>query len=163
MIASVTAERIADTPPAADPERAAAFLERCEAATLEDQIRIPLATLGIPLAGAITHPVALSFGIHGDLTEAVRSHEAIRFTWRTGTPLLPDFNGTLRFCSAPRDRTQLVFSGTYRPPFGPLGALFDRLFGRRAARATARDLLARIADELERGERAYRATHPTLA
>jgi hypothetical protein len=37
------------------------------------------------------------------------------------------------------------------------------LVGRRLARATARDLLRRMAESLEADERSFRAAHPTSA
>ncbi len=43
----------------------------------------------------------------------------------------------------------LVLTGTYEPPLGVVGAAFDAAIGHRIAAATARNLLATIADSIE--------------
>jgi hypothetical protein len=45
--------------------------------------------------------------------------------------------------------TRITLTGSYRPPFGPLGAGLDWLFLRTVATATLKTLLARIAAALE--------------
>ena len=47
--------------------------------------------------------------------------------------------------------------GVYLPPFGPFGALFDRVLGRRLASATAQDLLDRLQTGLESAYRELKA------
>jgi uncharacterized membrane protein len=90
----------------------------------------------------------------------VSSHEALIFSWQAGSWLLPDLSGAVRFRLAPFNRTVVRIEGAYRPPFGPFGALFDRLIGRHIATATVRELVAEVAGALEEGEAAFRAAHP---
>jgi hypothetical protein len=159
MSATVEAERIAAAPVASAPEYTRAYLELIESHPIDADVRVPLRTLGIPFAGAISHPVTLSFGIHSDLTASEHAHEAIILHWEARSPFLPDFLGTLRFENAAHDRTRLILHGTYEPPLEPLGALFDRLIGHHIALATARDLLAKIGNAIEEAESNFRAAH----
>lgn len=50
------------------------------------------------------------------------------------------------------DSVSLVLKGSYDPPLGPAGQAFDAALGHRIAIATARDLLARIRDRIEKSE-----------
>ena len=160
MTSRVVAERICACPFSVVEEYAAGFLHDLEVAPPRSRVRVPLRTLGLPLGGSLTHSVTLRFGIHSDATDVVRRHEAIVFTWRTGSKWLPSLSGALRFRIAPHGQTLMLFDGTYRPPLGLAGALFDRLIGHRIARATACDLLTRLGDSAERAEAAFRARHP---
>lgn len=74
------------------------------------------------------------------------------FTGIPGRPLLPHFHGTVRFRIA-GSATRVLVEGSYRPPFGSLGRLFDHLVGCHIARASVRDLARRLADYLEARER----------
>jgi len=103
--------------------------------------------------------VAVTFGLHLDVAEAGRRHDEIHLSWSAGTPMLPDFRGTLRFRIA-GSGTEVLVEGSYRVPFGVLGSLFDDVVGRHIARASIGDLTRRIADALEVQERAWRAAHP---
>ena len=124
------------------------------------QVRVPLITLGIPLPGALRRRVAFSFSVHYDAIGTFRrENEEIHFRWRAGSRWLPDFGGTLRFVIASHQETLLVLDGTYEPPFGTYGAIFDEVIGRHIAAATASDLLSRVGKALEADERAFRAAH----
>ena len=62
----------------------------------------------------------------------------------------PLFAGELRVENAEDyDAFWLVLEGSYEPPLGLVGAAFDRIAGARIAAICARNLLARIADEIE--------------
>jgi hypothetical protein len=126
-------------------------LRRAEAGEDEAQIRVPIALLPLWLRRS----VAITFGLHYDVAEAGRRHDEIRLRWSAGTPLLPDFRGTLRFRIAGTG-TDLLVEGSYRIPFGTFGGLFDNLVGRHVAHASLRDLIRRIAGACETSERAWR-------
>ena len=97
----------------------------------------------IPLPRLERH-VAVTFGLHFDVTEGGRSHDEIRFHWESGSRLLPDFKGTLRF-RINGGGTQIVLEGAYVAPLGTFGRAFDRIIGSHVARSTLHDLGERIA------------------
>jgi uncharacterized membrane protein len=78
--------------------------------------------------------------------------------WTAGTRFFPDFHGALRLRIASVEETRLSLEGTYQPPFGAFGAVFDLVIGRRIARATMRDLLQRLGDAMEHREAKFRAS-----
>lgn len=47
--------------------------------------------------------------------------------------------------------TELAFVGSYRPPFGPIGAAIDRLVLHTVAQATVRSFIAQLAEAALRG------------
>lgn len=105
----------------------------------------------------------LSFGIHTDVGDGdERRHDEIRFAWHAQTRWLPNFAGTLRFSIVSHDETRLHLDGTYEPPFGFAGTLFDAAFGRHIAAATAGDVLSRVSTAMESAERAFREAHPAI-
>jgi len=56
----------------------------------------------------------------------------------------PTFHGTLSVADEGPGWSRLEIDGTYAPPFGPIGAVFDAAVGRRIAQATLRELLAEL-------------------
>jgi uncharacterized membrane protein len=76
--------------------------------------------------------------------------------WAADTPLLPHFNGTLRFRIAD-GRTRIVLDGSYVPPGGALGRIFDAVLGHRIALRTCEDLVRRLAADLTERERTWRS------
>lgn len=159
MTSHVAAQRRVRCPFSIAPAYAANFLRRFGAEPLETVIKLPFVALGLPFPGALKRKVRLRFRIQDDNSDTVRQHEAIRIVWWSESALLPNLSGTLRFRVAKPAETLLIFEGTYQPPFGTAGAIFDRFFGRHLATATARDLLVRIGDALEAEERTFRALH----
>ncbi len=111
-------------------------------------VRVPYRDLGLPFAGAVKHGVAVKFRRQEDLAEWGRFHDEIAFDWKAQSRWLPDFQGVLRF-RIETLKTRVILNGTYRPPFGWLGAAFDRVIGNHLALATCRDLLGRLALALE--------------
>lgn len=62
----------------------------------------------------------------------------------------PRFAGSLSVASSEDyDSFDLVLEGSYEPPLGAVGAVFDAVVGHRIAESTARNLLATIADSIE--------------
>jgi hypothetical protein len=149
---AVTAQAYAACPFSIAQEYAVDYLHHAEAGEAEAQIHVPVRLL----PAFFQRRVAVTFGLHADATEAGRPHEEIRLRWNAGTPLLPDFRGTLRFRIA-GPGTDVLVEGTYRAPFGALGRAFDDVVGRHIARASIGDLARRIATALETSERAWRS------
>jgi hypothetical protein len=149
---AVTIEAYAACPFSIAQEYAVDYLRRAEAGEAEADVHVPVRFL----PEFLRRRVAVTFGLHADLTEAGRPHEEIRIRWTAGTPLLPDFRGTLRFRIAGQG-TNVLVEGTYRVPFGALGRVFDDIIGHQIAQASLGDLARRIADALETSERAWRS------
>jgi hypothetical protein len=63
----------------------------------------------------------------------------------TGGALFPVLDADIRLVPAGDRSTVLGLTGSYRPPFGPLGAALDRAILHRVAAATIRNFLARVA------------------
>jgi hypothetical protein len=151
-VRAVTIEAYAACPFSIAQEYAVDYLRRAQAGEAEADIRVPIRFL----PGFIQRRVAVTFGLHADVTEGGRAHEEIRIRWHAGTLLLPDFRGTLRFRIAGQGTAVLV-EGTYRVPLGVMGRVFDDIFGHHIAQASLGDLARRIADALETSERAWRS------
>ena len=56
----------------------------------------------------------------------------------------PTFTGTLSVAEDAAGWSRIEIDGTYRPPFGIAGAVFDAAIGHRIAQSTASELLAEI-------------------
>jgi hypothetical protein len=107
-------------------------------------------------AGPLHFRVTIRSGLRTDVTEPGRAHDEILLHWSAGTPWLPDFVGTLRM-RIENSNTRLLVDGSYAPPGGALGALFDAIAGRRIARSTCDGVLRRIARALEDRELLWRS------
>jgi len=71
----------------------------------------------------------------------------------------PCFSGTISLPNADDyESCRVALDGTYEPPLGALGEVFDRTLGRAIAESTGRDLLDRIGMFIERASRAVEAT-----
>lgn len=135
-------------------EYATEFLRRAEAGGPEATIRVPWPS---PF-GFLHHHVALSFGIHEDVLEEGRRHDELRFRWQSGSRLLPDFRGTMRFRIEVL-RTRVHVAGGYTVPLGVVGSCFDQLVGKWLARASLQELADRVAAYLGECESTWRAAH----
>lgn len=96
-----------------------------------------------------------------DLADTARLHEAIVLNWRPRLRLFPNFEG---FVSVrPHFKgSMLAIEGSYTPPFGAPGRLFDRIGGRMLAFASLDFLLYRIRAYIERRYRTYVQACPTI-
>ena len=76
---------------------------------------------------------------------------AVPLRWEATGPsgLFPRLTGNLRLRSTEDGRTEVTLAGRYRPPLGRAGHAIDEALLGRAARATIRSVLARIAGALE--------------
>jgi hypothetical protein len=153
-LSRVVAERVAHCPFSVAHEYADDFFR--EAAVRGAEVGVRLRDVVPTLGGRLRQPVRLDSGRRPDEDESGRAHDQLEITWTAGTRFFPDFRGTLRLRIASVNETRLTLQGTYSPPFGAPGMVFDRLIGRRIARATMCDLLDRLADAMERREAAYR-------
>jgi hypothetical protein len=136
-------------------EYAADYLRDAERGGAAAGVRVPW-SLPFP---APQHRVALTFGLHRDVTDGGRSHDEIRFHWNSNSQLLPDFRGTLQF-RIDGDQTRILLDGTYLAPLGALGRFFDLIAGRRIARTSLQDVADRIAADLSERERTWRRDFP---
>jgi hypothetical protein len=150
-VRAVTVQAYAACPFSIAQEYAVEYLHRAEAGEAEARVHVPIRLLPF-----LQRRVAVTFGLHADVTETGRSHDEIRLRWNAGTPLLPDFRGTLRFRIA-GPGTDVLVEGTYHAPFGALGSVFNELIGHHIAEASLSDLARRIAEALEASERAWRS------
>lgn len=154
VISRVSVERLVQVPFSVAHDYAADFFRE---AGRDVEVRVPLRDLFWAGRGRFRRSVRLVFALHPDETDRGRIHDAMLIEWTAGTRLFPDFHGTLRLRIATVESTLLALEGCYRPPLGRPGLLFDRLVGRRIARATMRELLERVALAMERRELDYRA------
>lgn len=159
MASHVSVKRRVACPFSIAPGYAAHYLRRFEAGPLAGVVVVPIMPFGRFFYRALKQHVRLRIAVHGDPSDTVRCHEAIRISWWTESKWLPNLSGTLRFRVASHAETLLLFDATYVPPFGIVGAIFDRLYGHRIATATARELLGRLGGALEAEERAFRTAH----
>jgi hypothetical protein len=108
-----------------------------------------LAEVGVgPLGPRLGRRVTVALGAPARLPTTT----LLPFTWRpaSGTGLLPDLDGDLELGPLGRGRTQLALSARYRPPLGRVGRAADRVLLHRAAEATVKDFLDRVAAVLAR-------------
>jgi hypothetical protein len=155
MVTRITVERVARCPFSVAHDYAEEFLREIDARGAE--VRVRVRDLIPTRSGKLRRRVRIVFDRRLDEAETGRSHDVVALHWNAGTRLFPDFHGDLRLRIASVEETLLTLEGEYRPPLGPLGAVFDVLFGRRIARSTMNELVGRIAKALERREEAYRA------
>lgn len=80
----------------------------------------------------------------------------VHLTWEAAprADLFPVMTATLTVFALSPTETQLDFHGTYVPPLGPLGAVFDKAIGHRIAEAAARRFLEDTAERLRTDVRA---------
>lgn len=84
-----------------------------------------------------------------DLTDGTRIHEALTFRWRAHSWIpLPVMSGLITV--RPNGlATELRMEGTYAPPLGVLGQLFDRVIGYRLAQRTVNRFLDELRNFIE--------------
>lgn len=122
------------------------------------ELHVPLRDIAPTRGGHLRKHVRLVAQRMPDEHEPGRAHDAMEIDWAAGTRFFPDFHGALRLRIESVEETRLTLEGTYQPPFGPFGLVFDKLAGRRIARATMRDLLRRLGDAMEQREAEFRAS-----
>jgi hypothetical protein len=121
---AVRAEVRADCPFSVAEEYAVDYFRRAEAGYAEAEMRVPVRLL----PRFFHRRMAVAFALQADVVEAGRAHQEFRVRWTAGTPLLPNFRGTVRFRIAGPE-TRVIVDGSYEAPFGVLGRIFDHLIG----------------------------------
>jgi hypothetical protein len=150
MTTTIVAYEHVDCPP---PE-VEAYLERflsslaSKDGRLVVALRVPASAFGIPSNLALEKRVTATITYDRD---ADKLNRIVGFSWKPeGGGPYPSFSGTLVAGAASEGAGSIVsISGSYTPPGGVVGDLFDALIGRKIARATIRELLDRIRDGIE--------------
>jgi hypothetical protein len=114
------------------PGRLQAYLERNDATIA---LRLPLGDL------RVEHDVEVRLAPKPGYT----GYKLLDVSW-TPKPAgaYPAFAGTLSVADEGAGWSRIELDGTYKPPFGLLGAAFDAAVGHRIAEATATELLAQL-------------------
>lgn len=98
--------------------------------------------------GSTSAAVEVRYSLIDDWTHLVHRHAGLAFAWRPRLQLFPRFGATLTV--RPHDGgSVLVLEGSYTPPGGWFGKLFDRLIGERFANQTMDALLHEIKEYVE--------------
>lgn len=119
----------------------------------------------LPLAGtlALQTDVLTTFEVVLDTTDSSRLHDALHLDWSPGRHLpLPRFSGLLTV-RPDSNHAELILEGTYEPPFGLMGQVFDGLLGKQIAHGTVRALLRQIATSIEGQWQHYVRAKPDVA
>ncbi len=74
---------------------------------------------------------------------------AVSWTATGATALFPRMEADLKLEPLGPDLTQLSFEGSYEPPFGESGAVLDRWVLHRVAEACVKNLVDRVAQDLD--------------
>lgn len=111
-------------------------------------------------APPLRHHVHLDSQLTDDLTDTSRKHDALLLAWQPSLArLFPDFHGALTVRPKARGAWMRI-QGSYDPPFGLAGRIFDALAGRFIAQLTLMRLLRDIAHTAERRWHACRQERP---
>ena len=98
--------------------------------------------------GSTTAPVELRYSLLDDWTHLVKRHAGLAFAWRPFTRAFPKFGAMLTV--RPHDGASILsLEGSYEPPGGWFGKVFDRIVGERMANRTIDTLLLEIKDYIE--------------
>ena len=120
------------------------------------------ATLSLEGTLALQTDALTTFEVVRDTTDTARFHHALHLDWSPDRHLpLPRFSGLLTV-RPDSTRTELILEGTYEPPFGLVGQVFDGLFGKQVAHGTVRALLRQIATSIEGQWQHFGCTMPDI-
>jgi hypothetical protein len=151
----VAVERVVRCPFSVAHDYAEDFLRDAAAGGVE--LHVPLRDVAPTREGHLRRRVRLVAQRIRDEHDPGRVHDALEIDWAAGTRFFPDFHGALRLRIDTVETTRLSLEGTYQPPFGAPGRVFDLIVGRRIAQATLRDLLRRLGDAMEQREAEFQA------
>jgi hypothetical protein len=123
-------------------------------ASLRDSSGVARVRLRVPIDG----PVGVSIDREVRV-EARRArddenlNDLIRISWSPeGRTVLPSFSGTLIVWGETGKKLSYIeIDGTYTPPLGEAGQVFDETIGRRIAEKTAREFLKDLKRAIEAG------------
>jgi hypothetical protein len=101
--------------------------------------------------------VSLKTRVVDDVTDDARKHDALLLAWQPAhEALFPHFHGALT-ARPDGPGTCIRIEGSYDPPLGRFGAVFDAVLGRSIARVTIARLLRDITRTVEDRWDAFRA------
>jgi hypothetical protein len=103
-------------------------------------------TADLGTSAGVRHDVLVELG--PPVFEADEARWPLHWEPVTHRRALPVFTGELVARRTPAG-TDVILTGTYRPPLGVAGSLGDSVLGRRVARSTAENLLAQIVERIE--------------
>jgi hypothetical protein len=101
--------------------------------------KLKVKTLGFSTAG-----VEVRYSLLYDWTSVAPPRGGLAFAWRPAWRGFPSFGATLTVRRA-GEQTELVLEGSYEPPGGVVGRLFDRVVGQKLAARTMDALLDQLA------------------
>jgi hypothetical protein len=104
--------------------------------------------LQVKTLGSSTADVEVQHYMLFDWLSVSPRHEGVAFAWRPSWRGFPAFGATLTV-QRRGTGTDLVLEGSYDPPGGVVGRLFDRIAGKRAAVRTMDALLNQMAQQVE--------------
>jgi len=116
------------------------------------ELSVSLENLGLPAIGKLSRTAFVKLG-------AAQRREADNATlipvqWHDlESDSFPTFHGEIEIVPLGSELVQVAIIGDYKPPFGPLGAVFDAAVGKAIAEATTRELLERLRKALETSEK----------
>jgi hypothetical protein len=132
--------RIARTAQVCVPQR--------QAISLVDAFFLQRSKLNVKGIGPSSASVDVRYELLYDWTTIARRNDAVAFAWKPQWRGFPPFGATLTVRAAGQD-SQLVLEGSYDPPAGAAGRLFDLIVGKGLARRTMDGLLRDITGYVE--------------
>jgi hypothetical protein len=100
--------------------------------------------LRVKALGSSTAGVEVKYSLLYDWTEIAPPRGGVAFAWRPRWRGFPSFGATLTIRPAGQE-TELVLDGSYEPPGGMVGRVFDRIVGQALAARTMDALLDQLA------------------
>jgi hypothetical protein len=100
--------------------------------------------LQVKALGSSTAEVDVRYSLLYDWTSVTPPRGGMAFAWRPGRRGFPSFGATLTVRPVGQE-TDLVLEGSYEPPGGVVGRLFDRVVGQKLAARTMDALLDQLA------------------
>lgn len=104
--------------------------------------------LQVKALGSSTASVEVQYYLLYDWTSIAPPRGGIAFSWRPAWRGFPSLGATLTVKPAGKE-TELVLEGSYEPPGGLVGRLFDGLVGRKLAAQTMDALLDQLVHNTE--------------
>jgi Polyketide cyclase / dehydrase and lipid transport len=110
--------------------------------------------LRVRALGSSTAEVEVRYSLLYDWTKITPPRGGMAFAWRPGWRGFPSFGATLTVRPV-GEETNLVLEGSYEPPGGVMGALFDRVVGQKLAARTMDALLDQLARNVEGSDQVH--------
>jgi hypothetical protein len=100
-------------------------------------LTVDMPKVGLPGNVQARHDVRMRY----EISKGSDDQDVINLTWDPDDRFVPKFTGALTGESLDDGKSRLTLTGKYDAPFGPVGAVFDAILGRRIAAATAEAFL----------------------